>query len=590
MAQAPKKIIAVDLNPAQLALLDLKLACIRCLKNSEVEAIFHGMDVNILKKNFPRLLAHLSSQESVKFWRKQGADYLNCLYKKGSSGWAMRTMQKLTRMGTGIDINLMVTQPDEIHIRWKDEWRENVKNFLVWCWHVPFMWDTIMVPVARGLGVPPSQGSLRGCLCGSPEAVMKYLDRILGSKHFKYNTEFVAGQLGYYTEEKPFWLREENLAIIKENVEKCVLAKGYMTTILRTLEENSVDILLLSDHMDWMSQNEILEEWKEIQRVATPGCEVMWRTAGLDEISYPYCLSGVEYKYQTRLDEFLDQEDRLPSYRHHLAVVPKKEDFTIQPRVNVEPKSSLKSDIKNVYHILAKAVVGKVNAIRGKPIENWSEFFYGGGQAKTYDSFRHKLLHGRRPLMDVLPIKDGTVWADIGCGTGFNLEYLSDWIITPACKHIYLVDYSPSMLEQAKRRVKQLGVSHKTTFIECDCSKGIKLPKGVNLITFSYSLCMIPGWETALRSAVDLLAPGGHIAACDFTLSHEQLWFFRVFWKNWFRNDHVFLDEKHLKVLSESTTPKISCLKFGSIPYIPFFQVPYYFYLGEKHASSESSI
>jgi len=498
----------------------------------------------------------------------------------------MQLMHKLVHWGTGFDINLLITDPDKIHIYWEKEWRHTILNLLNYLWHVPFAWRTMTVPVSLALGVPPSQGSLRGCICESPKAAIKYLDRILGSKYFKFNTEFVANQLGFYTEEKPYWLKKENVAVIKENVGSCRLAKGYMTNILRTLDDNSVDFLLLSDHMDWMSQNQILEEWKEIQRVANPGCQVMWRTAGLDEVSYPHCLAGVQYVNQKRVDQFLDQEDRLPSYRHHHAIVPPRSEFTIQPRVEVEPKRSFLSDFKNLYYILFKAIHGKVMKLRGKPIENWSEFFYRG-QAKTYDSFRHKMLHGRKKMMGVLPIKKGTVWADIGCGTGFNLEYLADWVVSDDCEHIYLVDYSPSMLKQAKRRVEQLGVAHKASFIECDCSKGINLPKGVNLITFSYSLCMIPGWEKAMRSAVELLQPGGHIACCDFTACDEQTSMMRTFWRHWFRNDHVFLSEKHLEVLDEITETKVRSLKFGSIPYVPFFKVPYYAYLGMKPVMAE---
>jgi len=589
MAQAPKKVVAVDLNPAQLALLDLKLAAIKILDYEDVVAIFHGMDVEVLKRYLPRLMPQMRSQESVTFWKQQGAEYLNCLYKKGASGVGMRLCQKIIHWGTGLDINMLITDADKIHILWEKEWRQTVLNLLNYLFHVPFAWKTVTVPVSLALGVPPSQGSLRGCICQSPQAAIKYFDRILGSKYFKYNTEFVAGQLGFYTEEKPYWLKEENIAVIKQHVDCVRLAKGYMTNILRTLDENSVDFLLLSDHLDWMSQNQILEEWREIQRVANPGCEVMWRTAGLDEVSYPHCLAGLEYKNQERLDTFLDQEDRLPSYRHHHAIVPPSKEFTIQPRVEVEPKRSLLSDFKNLYYIFFKAINGKIMKLQGKTIENWSEFFYRG-QAKTYDSFRHKMLHGRKSMMGVLPIKKGTVWADIGCGTGFNLEYLSDWVASDDCEHLYLVDYSPSMLKQAKRRVEQLGVAHKTSFIECDCSLGIKLPEGVNLITFSYSLCMIPGWEKAMRSAVELLKPGGHIATCDFTVTDEQTSCMRTFWRHWFRNDHVFLNEKHLEVLGEITDTKVRVEKFGTIPYVPFFKVPYYFYLGMKPTKNENTV
>lgn len=584
MVSEPEQIIAVDLNPAQLALFDLKLASIKLLEYDDICSIFHSMDTDVLRKHLPVLMKHFRSKESIEFWQKYGAEYLNCLYNSGTSGFGMKIGQKVIEWGTGIDINIMIKQPELVPDLWNNEWRHTVHNLMQYIWHLPFAWNALMTPMRMALGVPPRQGSLRGNMSESPQAVMLYFDRIFGSKAFQHNTEFIAGQLGFYNPDvKPFWMEEDNVAILKKQVNKCHLRLGYFTEILRSLPDNSVDCLLLSDHMDWMSQSMILEEWDQIARVGDKGTEVMWRTSGLEEVCYPHCLSNLNYVNQAECDEFLDQEDRLPSYRHHHVILEEPDEMVFMPRRQVEPERSTWSDIKNLYYILSKAVRGHIMHLQGKEIENWSEFFYSG-QAKTYDSFRHMMLHGRKKMMDVLPLEKGQVWADIGCGTGFNLEYLAEWITTDNVKHVYLVDYSPSMLEQAKLRVEAMGIADKCTFIECDCSKGIPkdtLP-GVNMITFSYSLCMIPGWENALRSAVDSLAPGGFIGCCDFTESDEQFWLFRAFWKMWFSNDHVFLDGKHLEVMRECTEPRVDSLRWGTIPYVPFFLVPYYVFLGRK--------
>jgi len=47
MVEEPEQIIAVDLNPAQLALFDLKLACIKILDYEDVVSIFHKLDGEI---------------------------------------------------------------------------------------------------------------------------------------------------------------------------------------------------------------------------------------------------------------------------------------------------------------------------------------------------------------------------------------------------------------------------------------------------------------------------------------------------------------------------------------------------------------
>lgn len=96
---------------------------------------------------------------------------------------------------------------------------------------------------------------------------------------------------------------------------------------------------------------------------------------------------------------------------------------------------------------------------------------------------------------------------------------------------------------------------------------------------------MIPNWEGALKSVYDMLVPGGYLAATDFTLSPQQAPIFRRFWKMWFANDHVYLNEKHSLRLAEIVEPKVTSVRFGSIPFFSAFnlQVPYYFFLGQKN-------
>ncbi len=75
---------------------------------------------------------------------------------------------------------------------------------------------------------------------------------------------------------------------------------------------------------------------------------------------------------------------------------------------------SLFGDAKILYHMLLRPLRGKSHAER---LEN----FYGG-QAKSYDDYRKRLLKGREELWHNLPRPQGGVWVDMGGGTGANLE------------------------------------------------------------------------------------------------------------------------------------------------------------------------
>jgi betaine lipid synthase len=116
------------------------------------------------------------------------------------------------------------------------------------------------------------------------------------------------------------------------------------------------------------------------------------------------------------------------------------------------------------------------------------------------------------------------VWVDVGGGTARNLEFFSVETIRENFSKIYVVDVSLSLLEVAKKRVEAAGLSDIVVCIDCDfCNKVAveqKLPKkgSCDLVTFSYSLSMIPDKDAALKSAVSLLKPRGEgvLGVADF--------------------------------------------------------------------------
>jgi len=101
----------------------------------------------------------------------------------------------------------------------------------------------------------------------------------------------------------------------------------------------------------------------------------------------------------------------------------------------------------------------------------------------------------------------------MGGGTGANLEHLGDRL--RLLEKIYLVDLSPSLLAVARRRIADHGWNN-VEAAEADAT-AFRPPDGpVDVVTFSYSLTMIPDWFAALEQAWRLLRPGGLIGVVDF--------------------------------------------------------------------------
>src|SRR5688572_23141386 len=171
---------------------------------------------------------------------------------------------------------------------------------------------------------------------------------------------------------------------------------------------------------------------------------------------------------------------------------------------------SFTSDLKILYHLALKPVRGKDHAAR-------MESFYSG-QAEAYDDFRKRLLKGRQEMYSAIHPPPNATWVDMGGGTGSNLEYIAERI--GALNKVYVVDLSHSLLEVAKKRAVERGWSN-VEAVEADATLYQPPGAAVDVVTFSYSLTMIPDWFAAIENALAMLKPGGLIGVVDFYISRK---------------------------------------------------------------------
>ena len=244
------------------------------------------------------------------------------------------------------------------------------------------------------------------------------------------------------------------------------------------------------------------------------------------------------------------------------------------------------SDMKVLYHMLVKPVRGDSHAER-------MESFYGG-QADAYDDFRRRLLKGREELWSALPKPAGGVWVDMGGGTGSNIENLADDI--DQLGPVYVVDLSESLLKVATERFEARGWSNAKA-IAADATK-FRPPEGqADVVTFSYSLTMIPDWFAAIENALAMLKPGGHIGVVDFYVGRKypaeglkkQRWLARTLWQPWFATDNVFPSPDHLPFLRHHFDQVHLVEERNRMPYVPLLKTPYYQFIGRKRDSSTHS-
>ncbi len=245
------------------------------------------------------------------------------------------------------------------------------------------------------------------------------------------------------------------------------------------------------------------------------------------------------------------------------------------------PNSAKLDDLRTLWRLTAGRVEGESHAER-------LESFYAP-QQRTYDSFRARMLHGRRELFESIEAPSNAVWIDFGAGTGENAEYLQKQF--GSMSMLYLVDLCPALLAAAEERIVRQGWTN--VWAVCADATTFQPPEGyADVVTFSYSLTMIPDWFRAVDQALEILKPGGIVGVVDFYVarkypregSQRHCWTARTLWPIWFAWDNVQVSADHLPMLESRFEIVELVERSGSLPYLPLVRVPYYRFLGRKPA------
>ncbi|MDD2900984.1 MAG: class I SAM-dependent methyltransferase [Syntrophales bacterium] len=161
--------------------------------------------------------------------------------------------------------------------------------------------------------------------------------------------------------------------------------------------------------------------------------------------------------------------------------------------------------------------------------------------AWIYDLTRWTFLRGREELIRLAAAQcQPRRLLEVGCGTGKNLLHLGR--LFPEAE-LWGLDLSPHMLARAHKKLA--GSRRRVNLIEAAYDRPVA-PGHFDLVVFSYALSMFnPGWEAALLTAGQDLAPEGYIAVGDFHDSASKRF------KQWMGLNHVRLDSHLLPRLED---------------------------------------
>ena len=330
----PRTIYAIDANPRQNALLDLKLAGIRSLEYEDYFELFgngrHDRAEYLYKEALRPQLTVTAQKYWDKSWRWFAHDKRSTrsFYYHGLSG-------KIARL-----ITLMMRARQELwrwicalmECRTLDEQRYIFSNYIEnRVISKPMSWTLNSQMTMNMLGVPYPQrqavkaehsdgivGFIRSCL----RAVC--MDMPFWDNYFW--TVYLRGK--YTPDNCPNYLKPEGFEALKNGRADCIQTHTSTLTDFLNQRKNHIDIshFVLLDHMDWMADSfpqALVEEWQAIGRCARSHAQILFRSGAKDpvfldscKIEGPNCTTSLREKlyFDRGLADRLHPHDRVHTY------------------------------------------------------------------------------------------------------------------------------------------------------------------------------------------------------------------------------------------------------------------------------------
>ena len=284
----PNHVYAVDMNPRQNALLDLKKAGIKGLEFDDFFRMFGDGRLPGARKIYQSRLRSLLPDWSRGYWDSKIKWFDNprsTFYFRGTSGFFARLMKVYTDkiikvrpyLERMLDTDSLEEQRSIYNKHVRDKFWSGIMKFAL-------NRDTTMAM----LGVPRAQRrQIESTYSGD---LVKYIQECLEGVFLKLpmkdNYFWRVYMNGCYSRTCcPEYLVEGNFQKLKSGLVDRV--STHTDSVQGFLEKHNGTIsrYILLDHMDWLSQQGpalLTEEWQAIVDKARPGARVLWRSGGAD--------------------------------------------------------------------------------------------------------------------------------------------------------------------------------------------------------------------------------------------------------------------------------------------------------------------
>ncbi len=285
----PRRVYAVDMNPRQNALLELKIAAIKRLDYEDFFSLFGLGRLANYETAYRSALRPLLSESARAFWDENldcfdGVGRRPSFYFRGTSGWFAwminQYIDRIARVRGGIEAALGAGSIDEQRKVYQTQLRHAF-------WRPQMRWFLRRDCTMSLLGVPrPQRDQIdRDYNGGVAQFAEDCVAAVFGQIPLKDNYFWRVYLTGRYTPECcPAYLKPENFEKLRGGlVDRISVHTSSIATFLRR-HDVTISRFVLLDHMDWLSAADhpaLKQEWQQIVRRSAPRARLLWRSAGM---------------------------------------------------------------------------------------------------------------------------------------------------------------------------------------------------------------------------------------------------------------------------------------------------------------------
>ena len=326
---SPNHVYAVDMNPRQNALLELKKSGIRNLDHDTFFKMFGEGRLEGVKEVYKNKLRPDLDEWSQGFWDKKIKWFDNrrkSFYFRGTSGSVARMLKVYTDKVIKVRPHLDdILNADSVETQREIYETKLKKKF--WSGLVKFTLNR--ESTMSMLGVPKAQiRQIESTYSGGLiEFIQECMESVFARLPMKDNYFWRVYMNGSYTRECcPEYLKEENFQRLKDGLVERISTHTDSVQAFLEKHDGNISRFVLLDHMDWLSDRffPLLEsEWQAIVNRAAKNTRIIWRSGGMRtdfirqvQVNHGGKMQSVDelLRYHEELADELHPKDRVHTY------------------------------------------------------------------------------------------------------------------------------------------------------------------------------------------------------------------------------------------------------------------------------------